>query len=111
MIDYKVLKVCRKNNKPRLWIEGDFLLSHGWVKGDSFDLTECFEFNENDLKDYLTLTRKPNGKRKVSGRDRNNKHIPIIDITGRSVSMLNEYQKIKLIINENYILIKGVKNV
>ena len=103
MLNSKILKVCRKNNKPRLWIEGDFLLSNGWVKGDKYNLIK--------YSDYLALQKNPGGHKKVSGRDRNNKHIPIIDIVGKDVSMLDEFQNITIFfIDLETIVIKGVGN-
>ena len=104
MLDSKILKVCRKNNKPRLWIEGDFLLSNGWVKGDKYNVINYL------YNDYIALQKNPDGHKKVSGRDRNNKHIPIVDIVGKDISVLDQYQNIKLFFIDNEtIVIRGVE--
>lgn len=97
----KTLKVCRKNTKPRLWIEGASLTEFNWAKGDKFSLL----YGDINL---IVLKRDQNGNKTVSGRDRNGAKCPIIDIVGRDVKVLDSYSQIKVFFTVNEIRIQGL---
>lgn len=65
-------KIKSHRNGARLWIEGVKLDSAGFKRGGFYDR----KVNGETIK----LTANPNGKYKVSGRKRNGKDLPIIDI-------------------------------
>lgn len=65
-------KIKSHRNGARLWIEGVKLDSAGFKRGGFYDRTVKGE--------TITLTANPNGQYKVSGRNRNGKDLPIIDI-------------------------------
>lgn len=64
--------VGSNRQKPRLWIEGVKLGAAGFIPGARYDLVR--DGDEIDLR--LSET----GKRKVSGKSRNGKEIPILDL-------------------------------
>lgn len=97
----KKLKVCRKNGKPRLWLEGAALTEFCWTKGDKFSLVY------GDIN-IIVLKRDKNGNKTVSGRDRNGAKCPIIDIVGRDVKALDSYSEIKAFFTVNEIRIQGL---
>jgi len=62
-------KIGQNRGKPRLWIEGKFLIEAGFIPPLRYNF-------ENSV-----FTLHPEGKRKISGTPQR----PIIDITGRDV--------------------------
>jgi hypothetical protein len=60
-------KIGTNRDKPRLWLEGSSLSSQGWRRGDLFNITFA--------PGSITLTRHPQGQRKVAGKG----DTPIID--------------------------------
>ena len=96
----KTLNVCRKNGKPRLWIEGSTLARAGWNRGDYYDLSVDGAI--------ITLSKADQGRKKVSGRSRNGKECPIIDIVGRDVIALDSFSKIEINFSESAISVKGI---
>lgn len=65
-------KIKSHRNGARLWIEGVKLDSAGFKRGGFYD--------RKVEGDTIILTANPNGQYKVSGRNRNGKDLPIIDI-------------------------------
>lgn len=65
-------KVKAHRGGARLWLEGAKLATAGFTRGAFYDRLE------SDTGIYLSLN--PNGRFKVSGRERNGKDIPIIDM-------------------------------
>lgn len=63
--------------KPRLWIEGVKLSTAGFVRGAMYHL--------NIEKNEIQIILDPNGARKVSGRKRGDRDIPILDIALREL--------------------------
>lgn len=65
--------IASNKGKPRIWIEGAKLSNCGFTRGAQYSV--C------DLADsVLRLELDPNGRRVVSGRTRNGKDTPIIDL-------------------------------
>lgn len=96
----KTLNVCRKNGKPRLWIEGATLARAGWNRGDHYDLSADGA--------TITLSKAQQGRKKVSGRSRNGNECPIIDIVGRDVMALDSFSEIEINFAESAISVKGI---
>jgi DNA (cytosine-5)-methyltransferase 1 len=67
-------QLAENKGKPRIWIEGAKLLKSGFVRGATYSVCDL-------ANQVLVLQLDPNGIRTVSGRTRNEKDIPIIDLT------------------------------
>lgn len=85
--------------KPRLWIEGVKLAAAGFRRGLMYTLRET--------EDSILLLRDNDGKRKVSGRTRNNVDIPIIDLSGKMLAdKFGQNSRVKVVFMENVIAIR-----
>lgn len=107
------LKVCTSKGKPRVWIEGARLANHGWVRGDKFEVfINPTEQTVSLIKTFVEPLGSIFGIKStpatVSGRNRNDKAIPIIDITGNKIAFLSEFEKISLVITDRNITIKPI---
>lgn len=69
--------IGKSKDRPRLWIEGVKLNAAGFTRGAKYSVR--FE----DQKMFLELD--PSGGRKVSGKTRHNREIPILDIALREL--------------------------
>ena len=69
-----------KRNQKRIWLEGLKMESCGFAKGESY--TTIFDVQKRSL----SLVLDENGPRKVSGRKKNGKVLPIIEIANAQVT-------------------------
>lgn len=80
------LKVGENRGNRRVWIEGSALIKSGFTAGAKF--VAKFE------KNTVTLLAQPDGDRKVSGRTRGEKTLPIVDInTGELERIFKGYDR------------------
>lgn len=80
------LKVGENRGNRRVWIEGSALIKSGFNAGAKFKA----QFEKNTI----TLTATPDGDRKVSGRTRGDKTLPIVDInTGELASIFKGFDR------------------
>lgn len=69
-VSYQV--IGENKNRPRLWIEGVKLSAAGFIRGARYDV---------QIQDgQMTLELNPEGARKVSGKLRGTREIPILDL-------------------------------
>lgn len=69
----KELNIGSNRGRPRLWIEGKFLLASNWNCGD--------RWNVDPQPNRLVLSKDAEGKRKVAGTAQR----PIIDMVGKVI--------------------------
>lgn len=72
------LKLGTNRGNPRVWIEGGSLAKAGFVQGDKFRAV----FGDK----VIVLEKVEDGDRKVSGRSRDGKPLPIIDINAGEIA-------------------------
>ena len=70
-------KIGTNRITPRLWIEGVKLAAAGFNRGDRYSIRHD--------RGTLTIHRSPTGNRKVSGRTRHGKDVPVIDLEMQSL--------------------------
>ena len=83
----KIFKIAQNRGKPRVWMEGKFLLDNDITKGMKFD--RLMPHNEQSERDYplqMTLFFHSNGKHTVAGSDTR----PIIDLNGAYLNQIFE---------------------
>jgi len=73
-----ILKLGTNRDKPRVWIEGKHLDRAGFAPGSRFRATFT--------KDLIVLELSDDGDRTVSGRNRDGKALPIIDINAGQIT-------------------------
>lgn len=92
--------VGEKNGVPRVWLEGIKLLAGGFKKTAQYEVKE-------QTKDRLVLVLSKTGDKKVSGRKRNGRDMPIIEQNRADLSKLFEVgQKIRAVIRGGKIIIR-----
>lgn len=79
----KELNIGQNRGRPRLWIEGKFLLDSGWNNGD--------RWYARVTPGVLLLIKDSDGDRKVAGTAQR----PIIDIVGKVVESAFDCTKVK----------------
>jgi len=84
------LKVCSNKGNARIWIEGKRLAEMGFKRGDKILVTTF----PNIPRITIAICDDHPEARKVSGRVRNGRELPIIDICCHSLDFLKQYQKI-----------------
>ena len=77
----KTFKIAHNRGKPRVWIEGKFLLDSGIHRGMKFD--KIFPDPKDPEQDML-LDFTSNGKHTVAGTDAR----PIIDLNGNYLNQI-----------------------
>jgi len=78
----KQLNIGKNKGRPRLWIEGKFLLEANWQTGERWD--------PEPAPNRLTLRKSAEGKRKVAGTPQR----PIIDMAGRIIEAAFDCAKV-----------------
>lgn len=79
-------RILETNKGARLWLEGVKLKSLGFDKGKLYST----KVTENSI----TLTLSNDGKKKVSGRTRNGESNPIIDLCGKWLSQVFDFDEL-----------------
>jgi DNA (cytosine-5)-methyltransferase 1 len=83
-------------NRARLWIEGVKLNAAGFVRGARYNI----HFEDR----AMTLTLDEDGARKVSGKQRHNREIPILDIALREIEdHFDPGQRVRVVFSEGKI--------
>lgn len=83
----KIFKIAHNRGKPRVWIEGKFLLDHDIIKGMKFDrLMPHVEQGERDYPLQMTLAFHAKGSHTVAGSETR----PIIDLNGAYLNQIFE---------------------
>ena len=84
----KIFKIAHNRGKPRVWIEGKFLLDNGIIKGMTFDKElPHVEQSERDYPLQMTLYFFNSlGNHTVAGSDTR----PIIDLNGAYLNQIFE---------------------
>tara|TARA_R100000734_G_C3301871_1_gene92450 strand:+ start:160 stop:501 length:342 start_codon:yes stop_codon:yes gene_type:complete len=83
----KVYKIAHNRGKPRVWMEGKFLLDHDIIKGMKFDrLMPHAEQGERDYPLQMTLVFHSKGKHTVAGSETR----PIIDLNAAYLNQIFE---------------------
>ena len=84
----KTFKIAHNRGKPRVWIEGKFLLDNGINRGMKFDkvFPDPKDENQDMLQDCLQLSFTSNGKHTVAGTAAR----PIIDLNGNYLNQIFE---------------------
>lgn len=81
----KIFKIAHNRGKPRVWIEGKFLLNNGIIKGMKFDrLMPHVEQSDRDYPLQMTLDFHSKGNHTVAGSDTR----PIIDLNGNYLNQI-----------------------
>ena len=82
----KTFKIAHNRGKPRVWIEGKFLLDNGINRGMKFDkvFPDPKDENQDMLQDCLQLSFTSNGKHTVAGTAAR----PIIDLNGNYLNQI-----------------------
>lgn len=81
----KIFKIAHNRGKPRVWIEGKFLLDNGIIRGMKFDrLMPHVEQSDRDYPLQMTLGFHSKGKHTVAGSDTR----PIIDLNGNYLNQI-----------------------
>jgi len=87
LIKSKCFKIAHNRGKPRVWMEGKFLLDNDITKGMKFDRSmPHVEQSERDYPLAMTLVFHSNGKHTVAGSDTR----PIIDLNGGYLNQIFE---------------------
>ncbi len=91
-----------KTGLTRIWLEGARLTKAGFTWQTKYKTAFC--------GDFIMLTLDPKGDRKVSGRWRNDRAIPILDLrSSRITEFARHFEQVEAEITEGKILIKLVK--
>jgi len=81
----KIFKIAQNRGKPRVWIEGKFLLDNGIVRGMKFRRTmPHVEQSERDYPLAMTLSFDDFGNHTVAGSETR----PIIDLNGNYLNQI-----------------------
>jgi DNA (cytosine-5)-methyltransferase 1 len=90
-------KLGENRGSPRIWLQGEKLEKEGYRAGDTFRI-------EESKSSRLVLVK--NGDRKVSGKKRGDKRIPIIDLnTQQLAELFDADEKLKVAIRKGKIVI------
>lgn len=101
MTSVAVISVGEKGGVPRIWMEGLKLLVGGFRKEVQYAVKE-------QTKDKIVLTLQRDGKRKVCGRKRNGRDMPIIDLNNADLGKLFEVgQKVRAVVRKGVIIIRA----
>lgn len=101
MTSVAVLSVGEKGGVPRIWLEGLKLLAGGFRKSTQYVVKE-------QTAEKVVLTLKQDGKRRVSGRKRNGRDMPIIDLNNNDLAKFCEVgQKVRAVIRKGVIIIRA----
>lgn len=93
-------RVLDHKNSKRIWLEGKLLEEAGFLRDKRFNAYH----HENNRT--LELEIRADGTNKVSGRERNNKIIPIIDLCDKDFqNFFKDPSSLKVEFSKNYILI------
>ena len=69
------VKVGNNRGRTRVWLEGKRLADNGWTWGQPY--------TQDNKDDCVVLKLTSDGDKKVAGRNRGAKEIPIIDLAGQ----------------------------
>lgn len=92
------LKVCKNKNNARIWIEGKRLANMGFNRGDKILVTvfpDLARITIGVIGAFSGETDHPEA-RTVSGRTRNGKDLPIIDICCKELDFLKAFERLKI---------------
>lgn len=93
-------KIGEHRGKRRLWLEGGCLSSQGISPEQRFDVEVDAE------RKRLTIELKEDGARKVSGRTRGDRRLPIIDIATADLGALfGEAERVRVVVQSNVIVV------
>lgn len=94
---YSYTKIKSHRNGARLWLEGVKLGCAGFYRGAKYDRTVDGE--------VIILKLNPKGKYKVSGRQRNGKDIPILDIALGQNETYTDGTRLRAVFSEGQITV------
>ena len=92
------LKVCKNKNNARVWIEGKRLANMGFNRGDKILVSvfpEIARMTIGVIGKHYEQTDHADA-RTVSGRNRNGKELPIIDICCKELDFLKAFERLKI---------------
>lgn len=108
-MDVTITTIRHNKGTARVWLQGNTLLRNGFVQGTKYKrVTKDGSIVLTRADDTVVLTHLEDGVklREVSGRFRNDKHVPIIDINNDEIAKMFEgMTRLRVIFQEGKIVI------
>ena len=103
LLGYIIKKIGLNRGKPRLWCEGESLSRAGLEKGTRISITL------DDGRRTLRIAAADCGEKVISGRERNGRQVPILDIeSAETLKMFEGFDRIRVLICEGAIYVMPV---
>lgn len=97
----QITEIGRNKSAPRVWLQGALLSKAGFEQSTQYEITQG--------EGTIVLTKCNTGNRVVSGRKRNDKLMPVIDINSdRWLSLFNGLDHVRVIFGDGVIRITAL---